>query len=743
MGLVAPKQRDFDHLKQEINEAKANIDVYKSTLETIKPDLLNNADHLHEAEVNEAINAYQLNQSGGSGYRKIIGKLSMQGIGTLGQLLSFCRSSEIILPGFSFTESENLRGAAEKLKQSVQRNTKLVIDFEKYGKLSASILQGAHLWDEVAHLDGNLQKISDEKVEPLSKKITDFPVGRIGRVRWLLTRRQTKEKITQQFSQLREEVDHLTFTVADFSALFQESTGNQADLKADFLKNTADYYALFESIGLSGTQNAESSEEQFLKMASGNTMSDNQQETDRGSAVNDALRQIITRINQINPLSSPLKARLRSWQKFGAKYILAQKKVLLGDEMGLGKTVEALAVICKLAVQGKNHAIVVTPMSTLPNWRSEITKHTHLQGTIIHGANRDEQFEQWMVNGGIALTNYETMWRLDSKGVQMADILIVDEAQYVKNPLAKRSKCVYEVAKAAPYAVFMTGTPIENVVDDMVHLIEPLQPEVAKSLPNGIFMTPSEFQSTVAPVYLRRRREQVLGELPALQQSDEKFDFGVDEAKNYRTAVANGNFMAMRRAAWTGKTIQASPKMQRLIAICQEAHATGRKVLIFSFFRSVLQKIQNEIQDIGFPVIMGGVNGNDRQAIIDHFKSSRDRNVLCLQINTAGLGLNLQEASIVIFCEPQIKPSLESQALSRAYRMGQAQKVSVYRLLTENSVDDLMLELLDRKKQTFEDYAQNSTMANSSAEATSAADDHVVKQLEKQLISMEQKRLAV
>lgn len=247
----------------------------------------------------------------------------------------------------------------------------------------------------------------------------------------------------------------------------------------------------------------------------------------------------------------------------------------------------------------------------------------------------------------------------------------------------------------------------------------------------------------MAPVYLRRRREQVLGELPALQQSDGKFDFGVEEEANYRLAVANGNFMAMRRAAWTGKTVRSSPKMERLSALCREAHATGRKVLVFSFFRAVLQKIQNEIQDIGFPVIMGGVSSNDRQAIIDQFKASQDRNVLCLQINTAGLGLNLQEASIVIFCEPQIKPSLESQALSQAYRMGQAQKVSVYRLLTENSVDDLMLELLDRKRKTFENYAQNSTMAISTAEATSSVDDHAAEQIEKQLISMEQKRLAV
>ncbi|QEU47965.1 DEAD/DEAH box helicase [Schleiferilactobacillus harbinensis] len=743
MELVAPKQSDYNRLKREIDAAKAHIGAYESIVKTIKPDLVKNAARLYEIEVQDAINAYQLNKSGGSGYQKIISKLATQGIGTLGQLLSFCQNSDFILPGFSFVESENLRAAAEKLKQDVQRNTRLVIDFSRYRKLSTDILQGAHLWGEVDGLSAKLRVINGEKLEPLTKYFNKFPVQRIGNMRWLLTRRQTKEKIIRQFFRLKEDTNQLTAIVGDFSAYFQQAVGSQADIEADFFRNAAGYYAFFESIGLPGTQSTESSEDQFVRMASGADVTADGARPGQKPPINDALRQIMARISQIDPLSPLLKARLRNWQKFGAKYILAQKKVLLGDEMGLGKTVEALAVICKLAAQGKTHALVVAPMSTLPNWRSEVHKHTHLQGTIIHGPDRNEQFQKWMINGGIALTNYETMWRLNPEGVHMTDILIADETQYEKNPLAKRSQCIHEVAREVPYAVFMTGTPIENVVDDMIHLIEPLQPKVAESLPNGVFMTPSEFQRTVAPVYLRRRREQVLGELPALQQSDEKFDFGVEEEANYRLAVANGNFMAMRRAAWTGKTVRSSPKMERLSAICREAHAMGRKVLVFSFFRAVLQKIQNEIQDIGFPVIMGGVSSNDRQAIIDQFKASQDRNVLCLQINTAGLGLNLQEASIVIFCEPQIKPSLESQALSRAYRMGQAQKVSVYRLLTENSVDDLMLELLDRKRRTFENYAQNSTMAISTADATSSVDDHAVEQLEKQLISMEQKRLAV
>ena len=160
--------------------------------------------------------------------------------------------------------------------------------------------------------------------------------------------------------------------------------------------------------------------------------------------------------------TSLLKVMLRNYQVFGTKYILHQKRVLLGDEMGLGKTVQAIASMAHLKAAGKTHFVVVCPVSVMINWIREISQHSELQAVKVHGDTRDESFAKWQEEGGVIVTTYETISRVELADTAKIDMLIVDEAHYVKNPEAIRTKALMKFAEKSEYILFMTGTPIEN-----------------------------------------------------------------------------------------------------------------------------------------------------------------------------------------------------------------------------------------------------------------------------------------
>ena len=154
-----------------------------------------------------------------------------------------------------------------------------------------------------------------------------------------------------------------------------------------------------------------------------------------------------------------------------------------------------------------------------------------------------------------------------------------------------------------------------------------------------------------------------------------------------------------------------SAKCIRLLELLEQAGDDGRKVLIYSFFRETIAKVGALLGSRCAGVISGDTPVDSRQGIVDRFADSPDGSVLLCQIIAGGVGLNIQAASIVIFCEPQIKPSLESQALSRVYRMGQVQNVLVYHLLCPYTIDEEMMGILEEKQAEFNNFADESVVA--------------------------------
>ena len=413
-----------------------------------------------------------------------------------------------------------------------------------------------------------------------------------------------------------------------------------------------------------------------------------------------------------------LRCTLRRYQEWGVKYILHQKRVLLGDEMGLGKTVQAIGAMVSLRNDGGSHFLVVCPASLLRNWCKEVAKHSDLPVTEIYGPDRDLELARWRDQGGVAVTTYETTgWLRLEEGFPLC-LLTVDEAHYIKNPGAQRTGHVAELCRLAPRLLFMTGTALENRAGEMVSLIRLLQPEIAREAEGLAFMASApQFREKVAPVYYRRKREDVLTELPELIQSPEWCRLGSQEEAVYEEAVLARNFTEARRVSWNMANLEDSVKARRLREIVEDAEEEGRKVLVFSFFLDTLGAVCRLLGDRCMAPLTGAVPPARRQEIVDRFEAAGPGAVLPAQIQTGGTGLNIQAASVVVLCEPQLKPSTENQAVARAYRMGQARNVLVFRLLCENTIDERLLELLAQKQDIFNAFADRSQAAEDQAEA--------------------------
>jgi len=406
---------------------------------------------------------------------------------------------------------------------------------------------------------------------------------------------------------------------------------------------------------------------------------------------------------------------LRKYQAFGVKYFLQQKKILIGDEMGLGKTVQALAAVEHLFQSGMSHALVIVPASLIPNWLNECTQKTQHSTWALMGTNRKGSISTWLQNGGVGLVSFTTF------GIDIDDyeksipfektIIIADEAEYVKNPEAKRSIAFQKLIMHVNYALLLTGTPLQNNLNEFKQLIKYLDPTLA----NNLSSDPHSFREQVKPRYLRRNRIDVLHELPEKVEMIEWVNLTDDEAEIHLNQLQTQHFMQYRYTL----TVETKSKKERISELIEEHVLNQDKVLVFTFFRSVIDDLSHSCK---FPFISlhGSLSVEERQKNLEEFLGKSDVNVAFCQIIAAGRGLNIQGANAVIIVEPQLNPALEDQAIARCYRMGQRKNVFVHRLICKDSIEEKYLEMNHLKRQSFKDYALESNTKNEYGEATEA-----------------------
>lgn len=425
---------------------------------------------------------------------------------------------------------------------------------------------------------------------------------------------------------------------------------------------------------------------------------------------------------------------LRGYQSFGAKFALVQKKVILGDEMGLGKTVQAIAAAAHIVAQVDTaedaRILVVVPASLIVNWRREFGKFSTIPVHVAHGELKESALSTWTAKGGVLIVTYEGARSLP---IPAPTIVIIDEAHFIKNPAAQRSQAVKALIEKSEYALLMTGTPLENRLSEFRQLVTYIQPDLLTHKDN---LRPQQFKNAIAPAYLRRNQTDVLDELPTKIETDEWIDLTEQDLAEYKHAVAEGNWMSARRAAMVAQRPLCA-KVERIIELADEAATEGKNILIFSYFRDVLDRLHLEFGQRSVGIINGDVAPIKRQELVDAL-GTNGQDVLLAQIGAGGVGLNIQKASVVMLTEVQVKPALEDQAIARAHRMGQTKPVSVYRLLGDETIDERLLEINAQKRKLFDEYAREAA----SADVHDAVDVSEA-QLAKDILAAERVRLGL
>lgn len=599
------------------------------------------------------------------------------------------------LDGIGETSANRIRAAARTLRHNTFEEMPMRIDIKNRTSAHTEFLRRLRGWDAARRVSASPEDLA------LAEQLAPFAAA--------MNTTVTHALVIPTSSSTVEEYRDAVRTVVTTASAISEARGSaqSGDPWDDFLARPADYFALLAELG-------------FI------TEDDEKTHGDLPTDIVEAVREFELKADH-------LLASLRGYQSFAARFALVQRKVIIGDEMGLGKTVEAIAVLAHLRAKGEHHFLVICPAAVVTNWVRELSAKSNLAAHRLHGPDRNSAAKHWVRKGGVAVTTFETLpWLIGNVAQPALGCVVVDEAHYIKNPEAIRTRRTTQILDSCERAILLTGTPLENRLDEFRNLVGYIRPDLALDADE---FSPTKFRRQVAPAYLRRNQEDVLTELPELVEVDEWVTMSGEDAAAYRSAVNDRNFMAMRQSAMKQGT--KSAKMQRLVELVEEAEANGRRVIVFSHFLDILRDVSLHMPGRVFGPLTGSVAASQRQVMVDEFSAANHGAVLVAQIIAGGVGLNIQAASVVVICEPQLKPTTEWQAIARAHRMGQLESVQVHRLLSDEGVDQRVREILARKVELFETFARESETAASAPEAYDVTDA----ELARDIIAAERERL--
>lgn len=678
------KSKDIKRIIKTHNVIESQLNYVINLSENYKNAIKENVNNYISKKITETLKSISVDELNRNKQGIRVKSLHDNGYNNIADIANMTVLELKDINGISLEGAYAIREIVDEMVNQIVGVTKLSLTVDNKTPETTAIVRCVDIYRNIFYCANRCTQLLNTYSEKVHKEIENVATAKNG-VKWLFSSRENKDKAEKAY-------EFLTYLAkSEYGAFAEESSKSVINVENitdeecwnDFEKYSIQFYNLIEEIAPDalGNNNSLGLPDELAKQVESQELN-----------------------------LTGLACELRKYQVTGVKYAFLQQKVLLGDEMGLGKTIQAIALMVALRNLGATHFMVVCPASVIANWCREITEKSDLIVVKIHGQDKSVALENWVQNGGVAVTTYETTGSIDLDDSFRFENLIVDEAHYIKNPEAKRSRNVRNIADHSKRIMFMTGTALENRVNEMIELISILQPQIARDVEGmGYLSTAPEFREKIAPVYYRRKREEVLTELPQLIENKEWLDMNPVEKEAYYDAVMSDNMQAPRRVSWNVANIADSSKAKRLKEIVDEATDDGRKVIVFSYFLDTIKKVKLVLGDKCVDHINGAVSPQRRQEIIDEFNNAKAGAVLPAQIQAGGTGLNIQSASVVIICEPQFKPSIENQAISRAYRMGQTRNVLVYRLLCEDSIDEQMTRMLGDKQMLFDEFADKSS----------------------------------
>ena len=476
------------------------------------------------------------------------------------------------------------------------------------------------------------------------------------------------------------------------------------------------------------------------------------------------------------PVPPALDAQLRPYQRIGVAWLwhLYRNELggVLADEMGLGKTVQALALLAALRAAEPptpGAALVVCPATLMENWRREAERFTPgLRAVVHHGGDRAESAGD-LGGADLVITSYGTLVRDRAllASIEFACV-IADEAQHLKNRRTQNARALGELR--ARGRLLLTGTPLENSLDDLRSLFDFLMPGYVAAAPAGArgedrAWYDGRLRAQTAPYILRRTKGAVAPELPPKIEQTIYCEFPPAQAALYREWQAHGEreldalaaggasderlrlaaltqLLRLRQICCDPRLVDAtrgaapsaplpapadrpapdgnvapypdSAKLETFRELLAEAIDDGHRLLVFSQFTSMLALLRPELESQGVPYcyLDGTMSTRARHAEVDRFQQSAEAPVFLISLKAGGTGLNLTAADTVVHYDPWWNPAVEAQATDRTHRIGQTRPVTSYRLICAGTVEEKVRQLQESKRALLADIFEASDAAS-------------------------------
>ena len=434
---------------------------------------------------------------------------------------------------------------------------------------------------------------------------------------------------------------------------------------------------------------------------------------------------------------------LRDYQVSGVKWLYTICKCgfggILADEMGLGKSLQTIMFIKKMYEENKDSKfLIVCPTALVYNWENEFNKFApDLSYQVFAGKRQERQELLKKYDGNIYITSYGLLREdLDIYETKDYRVFVIDEAQNIKNPKTGLTKAVKSITSETKIA--LTGTPIENTITELWSIFDFIMPGFLSSLvkfqqkynikdfdedTNKLL---TNLKAQVKPFILRRKKKEVIKDLPAKIENNIFIDLNEMQKKYYAAEVKRvndemdklvntGGFtknkmmilalltrlrqICIHPSIYDANYKGESAKMEALLDTVKELVSNGHKILLFTSFKTALYLVKDALnkEDISTYVIDGSVPSKQRQILVDAFNKDKT-NVFLIMLKSGGTGLNLTSADVVIHLDLWWNPQAENQATDRTHRIGQTKTVEVIKLICKGTIEEKILSLQEKKK---------------------------------------------
>ncbi len=444
-------------------------------------------------------------------------------------------------------------------------------------------------------------------------------------------------------------------------------------------------------------------------------------------------------VNLDIPEELELPHKLYSYQIQGVKFLISNRSALLADQMGTGKTVQSTVALKILFIKGiVKKALVVVPSSLISVWEKHLEEWAPELQFVVLNDKKDIRKLLWETNAHVYIVSYDTLkndfnneeFKLE-EFAKTVDLVLLDEAHNIKNPDAIKTKAVKQISKFAKYRWALSGTPLQNNLEELVSLLEFLFPDrqFNKNL------TPEEARKLIEPIMLRRLKKDVLKDLPQklpaiiekLQLSPkqrQEYDYvlGLEQeritnliekhkkSKQFKFILKKNiihSIQKLRQICNFPSSSLNSPKMERLKEIVKEIVENDEKIIIFTNFyengvRKIYENLSKEFSESKIAQFHGKMSFKEKKKEVKRFVEDKNCQIFIGTIGSAGEGLTLTVSNYAVFFDMHWNPAKMWQAEDRIHRIGQKNKVIIHNLIMENTIEEKILQKLEEKKKLIE-----------------------------------------